>query len=151
MSFADAIAGAFAALQNAAGVVVTLQRGAQETADVTAVPGKRQALLAGTDGSVTEQRTRDFLIDVNDYQFDDLRCEPRAGDLIVEETADGALVYELRPFGGEPAARYVDESTRGQWRCHVQLVDEQLEGVLGNEHGQMLTTEDGTPLEAEGS
>lgn len=127
-------------------VTVTIRRGDLVTENVPAQRGRTQDMQASDDGTFLTSSTRDYFIKATNYTFAGLKADPRDGDQIVE----GLLTFDLRPFAGEPAARYSDQATRRTWRLHVIEAEQApAEDVLGTEAGGVLTTEDGFPLAVE--
>jgi hypothetical protein len=123
--FRAAVQAAQAVLTAVAGVTVTLTRGATETEDVPAVPGRTLFTTEDSDGQRYRRKVRDFLIDASAYTFADVATEPRAGDLITETFPDDSeRVWEVQPPapGGEPW-QWSDESAL-RYRIHTIDVTE---------------------------
>jgi len=103
MSFTlDVIAG-FTSIRSITGVSVTVARGAV-TNSLVAVPGDSLHQFSA-DGQVTSEfKSRDFLILVSDYKFDDVAALPERGDKITIAGQTFAILSD----SGEAYFRYSD-------------------------------------------
>lgn len=101
-------------------VSVTLRReGASDTV-VSATPGSTRIEQDNGDGTFTRYETRDYLIEVDDYRFDDVLSQPQDGDLIIEIIDGVTRTYAALPVAGEACARHTDQH-RVLWRVHTKL------------------------------
>lgn len=116
-AFRTAIAAARATVQAVAGVAVTYTRGASVVA-LTATPGRTQFELDNGDGVILNIESRDYLIDPADLVIAGTASAPASGDRITE----GDRVYEVMPFGREPAWRWSD-THRTRYRVHTKQID----------------------------
>lgn len=122
--------------QESASVSVVIGRGGSTTT-VSAVLGRNGIEQDNGDGTFTRYEGQDFLISVDDYAFADTVTEPQAIDTITY----GDKVYVALAIGGEPHARYSDQS-QTVWRIHTKLrsdgddeecllTENQLRAILG--------------------
>jgi len=118
MSFASAIAGAFATLASAEGKTVTVDRGSSSV-DVTAVVGESEHEDIGPDGFPVVTVTRDFLIAAADYAPGGSAVEPARGDQITETIDGTSKTFEVCPTAaGQACFRYMD-AARTRLRVHT--------------------------------
>jgi hypothetical protein len=82
------------------GVTVTIRRGSQSTASVTAVWQRPAADSIDSEGLATDYEAREWVIAQASYVFGSA-TDPRAGDRIVD--ADGT--WQVLPDDGKPAWR----------------------------------------------
>ena len=80
--------------------------------------GRSQFEVDEGGGILIEIESHDFLITPSDLRIDGVATEPLAGDRI----EDGGVVYEVMPFGNEPAWRWAD-IYRQRYRVHSKQVD----------------------------
>ena len=110
-----------AALQNAAGVDVTVSLNGQ-SASVTAVIGRTVYAVNRADGARVEFGERDFLITASDLVAANAAWTTPSEGMRFEVDGEDS-VYECRPPNtGEPAFRYSDPQ-RETWRIHAVEVE----------------------------
>lgn len=118
-------------------ITVTLRRRGYEDVVVSATPGTTTVEQEMDDGSSMRTQSRDYLIATDDYRFGGTLYDPQDGDLVVETVAGVERQYELRPFGGEPCARPMDQS-RVMWRCHSKLINRTAQLLTENQLRALL-------------
>lgn len=113
-------------LRNATGgnasVDVTLRRGGAST-ETTAVPGATEFIEEQGEQVIGRTRSRDYLIDIANYAFEDQPTKPEAGDRIIETINGRECEFEVCGRGGEPPFIYSDRG-RTQYRVHTVQVAE---------------------------
>ncbi len=103
---------------------VAIRRGGSTTSDVPATPGRTEFEEEREYGGARVSHAHDWLIAAADYQIEGVVVEPADGDRIVSTEADGTLrVFEVSPFGTEPAFRPTDPG-RKRLRVHSRQIDE---------------------------
>lgn len=125
-SFAAALAVRRRSLNALKGITVMY---CTDTAEIPVLsrPGKTVFRQMDQHGLQVMEYRRDFLIEVSQL-VDPLTgrtFSPLDGHRIKEPTAPGQfVVYEIRPVGSEPAARYSD-TTEQEWRIHTLRCSEE--------------------------
>jgi hypothetical protein len=102
-------------LATSAGELVTLRRGAQSTASVTAVWQRPQVAALEAEGLGVDYESREWVVAKAAYVFGGTAREPQAGDRIVD--ADGT--WQVLPEG-DGAAWHSDG---GDWVITTKLVN----------------------------
>jgi len=114
-------------LNEAAGECVTIVRGPKRTEDVTAVRTKTQASEFPSEAELRiVNKMLDWLIDADQYQFDDEPTEPEKGDFIITESGKR---YEVRVGPNDETFRPHDDHEI-KFRIHTlarPIVDEPSE------------------------
>lgn len=121
----DLVAGGLAAIRQAHGVSITVLRGAYKCPIANVGIGRSSFVSQddGDEGGAVTFETRDYLIGVSDYKFDNVPCEPLEGDRIQETINGKVLTFRVSKPAGEPEFKYSD-SGRTQYRVHVEAIDE---------------------------
>ena len=99
---------AYKGLQAVLGIDVTISRGAASTAISKAVPGRSQHDVTSNGQLVEQVQSRDFLIPVSAYKFNDVVSLPQRGDRITEDST--GKVYAILAMGSEAQWRYTDQT-----------------------------------------
>jgi hypothetical protein len=103
------------------GVTVSITRGANTTASVSAVLGNQ--LLRVQDGkgqTKVERADRDFCIKVADYQIGGVAVEPQDGDIIALTLNGRVKRFEAAAVGSEASWRFSDEFEI-EYRVHCKF------------------------------
>ncbi|MHB8953563.1 MAG: hypothetical protein ACYC4U_11385 [Pirellulaceae bacterium] len=120
-TFDDDFAVADAAFAEAFGDTVSIHRGALSTAGVTAEATSRDYEVNDTDGFITTIHSRDYVIDVAEYQISAAVVQPRGGDRIKESIGGTTHVFEVTPLTGRPCAEW-SATQKPQWLIHTKLI-----------------------------
>lgn len=119
--FDDDFSACDAILAEVFGGQVSIHRGSSSTTGVTAEPVAMPYEVADAEGFMTTVQSRDFVIDVADYQINSTPVQPRAGDRIKESIAGTTHVFEVTPIGNRPAAEW-SSIHKPQWIVHTKLI-----------------------------
>lgn len=112
--FSDGLAAGAVRLAAAAGELVTIHRGPQSTAGVTAMWGRPESDALETEGLALAINSREWTIQKAAYAFGGVAREPQHGDRIVD--ADGT--WQVLPDDGKPAWA----SSGDDWQIRTKLV-----------------------------
>lgn len=119
MSFYRDIAGAVTSIAGIAGVDVTYHRGNDWTR-LCAVPGQSTFGFADDNQTITESRSRDYLIDACKLVISGSLVTPERGDQIKERVGNKIHIHEVSRPDGEQPWRYSDPG-RSRIRVHTKL------------------------------
>jgi len=70
------------------------------------------------------EHSRDYIIDVSNYQFNLTLQRPKKGDKIIEVQDGKQYTYKVLPFNGEPVYRF-SGTYRTSYRVHTKLDKEE--------------------------
>lgn len=99
---------------------VVYRRGSASV-EVYATIGSTTFQITDAQGVMLESTSRDYLIPAASLIIEGNRVDPRAGDQITESVDGRESVYEVMPFGPEPAWRFSDRYGK-MLRIHTKLV-----------------------------
>ena len=116
-----ALAASWRAVKAAAGVSVTLARGASTVA-IKAVKAETQADDVDEAGGLLTVRVRDFLIHVDDYKVSSAKVEPQNGDTITQVVNGKTRVFELMTDNNQPVWRFHEGYGETVYRVHTKHV-----------------------------
>lgn len=120
--FQERVAAGQARIKSHAAERVALRRAEYTTEDVPAIVGSTRIEEAAVEGLQVRIRIRDYLIDVADYQINEVQVLPQSGDEIVETIGEVDCVFEVfSPGGSEPPWRFSDPG-RTRYRIHTREV-----------------------------
>lgn len=108
-------------IQSAAGLVVTLTRGADSVDNVAATDGASKFEVVTADGTVLNFQSVDFLILATDYDFGTGPVLPARADRIEKPDGGGVLTYEVVSQPGVQPYRFCD-AARTLLRVHTKQV-----------------------------
>lgn len=106
-------------LKDHASKTVTIQRGAQSTAGVSATIGRTLYEPDNGAGIIDRWESRDFLIDAADYKIGGVAVLPLRGDKIIEVIGSTTVTYEVSAPRDVPHCVYAD-GYRVKLRIHTQ-------------------------------
>lgn len=119
--FDDDFAAADDMLAEVFGGAVSIHRGSISTSDVMAEAVSRDYEVIDSEGFLTTVHSRDFVINVADYQLQSTVQDPLAGD-VIKETIDGTVhKWQVLPIGTRPAREWV-ANQKPQWLIHTKLI-----------------------------
>ena len=104
-------------------VPVTLSRGV-DTFITVATPGKTPFTFLDRHMITHRIESRDYIINVADYQFNLALQRPEKGDKIIEVQGALKFTYEVLPFNDEPVYRF-SGTYRTSYRVHTKLIKEE--------------------------
>jgi len=119
--FDDDFAVVSAMFAEALGTSVRIKRRGVAGEPVTAEVVIRENQVIDDESGLLKVQSRDYLIDVANYQVDGQVVEPRKGDIILETIGGCDYEFEFLPIGNRPAYEWAD--VRGQrWLIRTKKV-----------------------------
>jgi hypothetical protein len=104
------------------GVTVTLKRGEATSLEITAVWGNTRGSVVSENSFEVEVKERDYLIDVDDYDFGTGPVRPLDGDLIIETIGKATLTHEVLPLVSDKSWSWSDPG-RTVYRVHTKQIE----------------------------
>lgn len=103
------------------GVEITVTRGLNTSAVITATAGFTGETIFDEMGTTLFTKHRDYLIDIADYDLGSGAVEPNRHDVITEVINGLPVTFEVVTSGGDKPANY-DNRDRTLWRIHTKEV-----------------------------
>lgn len=95
------------------------------TQNTIGTPGKTPFKWVNDMNRTVRFESRDYIINVNDYRFNNVAVKPLKGDIITETVAGIKYTYEVLPFNKEPVWLY-----SGQYRTAIRVRTKQIDKEL---------------------
>ncbi len=101
------------------GVSITVSRGVNVSAPLTATVGFSGAMSFGAEGSTLYTKHRDYIIDVADYNVGGDAVEPAQYDVITEVVNGVVKTFQVVESQGNGVAESADANST-VWRVHTK-------------------------------
>ncbi len=103
------------------GVTITVSRGINVSAPLTATVGFSGAMTFGAEGTTLYTKHRDYIIDVADYNVGGDAVEPKLYDVITEVVNGVVKTYQVVESQGDGVAESADANST-VWRVHTKEI-----------------------------
>lgn len=105
--------------QQLAGVEITITRGLNTSSVITATVGFTGETNYDEMGTTTFTKHRDYLVNIEDYDFGSGAVEPSRHDIITEVINGVPVTFEIVSANGDKPSNY-DNRDRTLWRLHAK-------------------------------
>ena len=105
--------------QQLAGVEITITRGLKTSSVITATVGFTGETNYDEMGTTTFTKHRDYLVNIEDYDFGSGAVEPSRHDIITEVINGVPVTFEIVSANGDKPSNY-DNRDRTLWRLHAK-------------------------------